>query len=181
MLWLAAAAAIGTLEEDFGTLVEERSLHLDKSAANMWRLYVPSISVTAVNGQTFGDQARDIASAEGWSLEGKSVARGDTSIFIGEEADHTCGVLEIDNGNWKDEALLMSGTGERLLDVDVKLVAGDRHTTLCPCAVGHECVSVGDLPPLCLAVKPVVVSDSSWLVIGLTLTAITVLVYHIWR
>ena len=70
MLWLAAAAAIGTLEEDFGTLVEERSLHLDKSAANMWRLYVPSISVTAVNGQTFGDQARDIASAEGWSLEG---------------------------------------------------------------------------------------------------------------
>lgn len=182
-MWpLLVAAVAGSLESDFRALVEARHLHIEPTAAQLWQLYVPSLSITVVPTTNFTHDALAIADAHGWSTENKVHSSG---VFVGEEAEHTCGQLHVEsNGRWRDQKLLLSGAGDTLLDVDIRLVAGERHTTLCgktECPVGHECVSSGALPKLCLSTRPPTVSDDSWLVIVLVLSAITVLVYHVWR
>lgn len=186
-MWLPLlAAAAGSLESDFADLVETRHLHVDATAAQLWQLYIPSLVVAHTPTADFAADARAIALNNGWSTADKY--HGNRSVFTGVEANHTCGQLLVDPspGRWANPAFLMAdaATGDKLLDVDVKLVAASRHTTLCGetgCRPGHECVSVGALPKLCLATRPPSVSDDSWLAIVLVLAAITVLVYHVWR
>lgn len=101
------------------------------------------------------------------------------SIYVGPEAASTERLLVFDDNGWTNSSLLMSGTGQTLTPADVAIVADGRPSLLCsttPCAFGHDCVHVGDLPPVCVRQK-VGLEEEGLLFVILLLVAITTLIY----
>ena len=184
-MWLALSLAVAGVATDFAALLGAERLFVEATAANMWQLYVPGLSTNIVTSDFEGD-ARQIAFNAGWNVTSRTVAGPNGNIYVPLSSTQ-CGLLEVANGLWANNSLLMSGAGATLLAEDVRIVSAannDLHTSLCdaePCHAGHRCAVVGGLPPLCVADRPESPTEDDWLIIGLLLTLIATLIFHVWR
>lgn len=171
--------AVATLQGDFDHLRRLRDLHWVSTAPDLWRMYVPSM--LPVDPQlSFVASARQIALDEGWLPHiAEQVCNG---TYVGTHAAATGQLLVLRDDKWANTTLLMSGLGDVLTPADVFAAANGRRTNLCDlgtCSAGHDCVTVGDLPPVCIGASDTL-SDDSTLLLAVLMVSVAFLIYSTW-
>ena len=178
-MWLAVSMAVAGLESDFDHLRRAKGLHWDSTPTDLWRMYVPAMM--PVDPQvSFVDAARTIALNEGW--EKQIAARVCNGTYIGAHATASGHLLLLRDGRWQNTSLLMSGSGEVLTAADVFAAANGRRTNLCGrrgCSAGHDCVTVGQLPSVCIGAEDTLSGDAA-LLLAVLMASVAFLVYSTW-
>ena len=142
-------------------------------------MYVPSM--IPVDPQLpFAESARQIALNEGWLPSvAEEVCNG---TYVGTHAAATGQLLVLRDDHWANTTLLMSGFGDVLTPADVFAAANGRKTNLCQlgvCSSGHDCVSVGELPPVCIGASDTLSEDST-LILAVLMASVAFLIYSTW-
>ena len=177
-MWLAVAMAVASLQGDFDHLRRSRDLHWLSTAPDLWRMYVPAM-LPVDPQESFAASARTIALNEGW---GGIAERVCNDFYVGPHAAATGQLLVLRDGRWANTTLLMSGVGDVLTPADVVAAANGRRTNLCQsgtCSAGHDCVAVGQLPPVCIGASDTLSGDSV-LLLAVLMGSVAFLIYSTW-
>lgn len=178
-MWLALAVAIAGLQGDFDHLRRSKDLHWSSTAVDLWRMYVPEL-VPLDPALSFVASAREIAHQNAWHA--RILENTCNGTFVGAHGAATGRLLVLRDGQWQNATLLMSGLGDVLTSADIAAVAAGRRTNLChgaSCSAGHDCVTVGQLPPVCIGTVNSL-SDDATLLLAVLMFSVAFLIYSTW-